>query len=106
MPKTIEKRVVGTWLHAHEEDASGELVFRPADFDFPPARGRVGYEFRSDHSCDYIGISPRDGAARVSCTWLLRGEDKPELVIARPDGPSEVLAIVSVDRDRLVVRRA
>jgi hypothetical protein len=105
MPTPIEKRVVGTWMNAHEEDTPGERVYRPADYDFLPARGRVGYEFRADHSCDYIGISPRDGSARAPGTWRVRGGNRPELVIDYPDGHADVLPIVSVDRDRLVVRR-
>jgi hypothetical protein len=103
---TSEKRLVGTWMHVHEEDTARLLVFRPADYDFLPARGRVGYEFRADHSCEDIGISPRDGSARSSCTWRLRGGSRPELVIEYPDGHSDVFSVVSVDRDRLVLRRA
>jgi len=105
MPTPIEKRVVGSWMRSSEEDTPTELVYRPADYDFPPARGRVGYEFRADHSGNYIGISPRDGAARSSCTWKVRGGTRPELVIDHPDGRSEVMSVVSVDRDRLVIRR-
>jgi hypothetical protein len=105
MPTSIDRRVVGTWMHAREEDSSGELVFRPADYDFPPARGRDGYTFRADHSGDYIGISPRDGSALSSCTWQVRAGHPPALVIAFPDGRSDVLSVVSVDSERLVVRR-
>lgn len=106
MATPLEKRVVGTWMRAHEEDSPDELVYRPAAYDFPPARGRVGYEFRADHSCDYIGISPRDGSARSSGTWRVRGGPRPELVLEYPDGRADVLSVVSVDRERLVVRRA
>lgn len=101
-----EQRLVGTWMHAREEDSSGTLVFRPADYDFPPARGRVGYEFRANHSCDYIGISPRDGAARTSCAWRMSGGAHSELHIEFPDGRSDVFTVVSADRDRLVLRPA
>jgi hypothetical protein len=93
-------------MHSHEEDVEGSLVFRPGDYDFPPARGRVGYAFRANHSCDYIGISPRDGSTRKSCSWRMSGGGHPELRIEYPDGRSDVFSVVSADRDRLVLRPA
>jgi hypothetical protein len=42
--------LVGRWLHSYEEDSADALVFRPGDFDFPPARGRDGFELRDDGS--------------------------------------------------------
>jgi hypothetical protein len=103
--KVDKKRLVGSWLHSHEEDTASELVYRPMEYDFPPARGRRGYEFRADDSCNVIGISPRDGAARTSCTWKLRGGAHPEIEISYPDGRAEAVPVVSVDGERLVVRK-
>jgi len=51
-----------------------------------------------------IGISPRDGAARTSCTWKLRGGARPEIEIAYPDGRAESVPVVSVDGKRLLVK--
>lgn len=33
------------WLHSHEEDTADVRVYRPAEYPFPPARGRDGFEF-------------------------------------------------------------
>jgi hypothetical protein len=106
VPTGAEKRIVGTWLHSHEEDTDTQLVYRPDDFDFPPARGRRGYEFRSDHSCNSIGISPRDGQAKTPCTWQLHERPRREIVLTFADGRKEVLAIESVDEARLIVRKS
>lgn len=103
MADTLEKRLVGTWRHSHEDDTAAEMVFRPDTFEFPPSRGRVGYTFRADHTCTYIGIAARDGAARETCTWELRKGGHPEVVVTLPGGRQEVLPILSVDRQRLVV---
>jgi hypothetical protein len=105
MAAEVEQRLVGTWRHSHEEDTATQSVYRPESFDFPPARGRTGYEFRSDHSCTYVGISPRDGAAKESCTWQLRGGARPEIVLTFPGGRPKVLPLVSVDGERLVIRK-
>lgn len=40
----------GRWMHSFEEDHDGITVYRPADFPFPPARGRDGIEFGADGS--------------------------------------------------------
>jgi hypothetical protein len=105
MAAKVEQRLVGTWLHSHEEDTDDQLVYRPKDFDFPPARGRRGYEFLPDHTCNTIGISPRDGAAKTSCTWQLLGGPSREIVLTFPGGRQEKLPLLSVDRQRLVVRK-
>ena len=34
--------ILGQWIHSHEEDAKGVMVYRPANYSFPPSRGRVG----------------------------------------------------------------
>jgi hypothetical protein len=101
-----EKILVGTWLHAHEEDTATEAVYRPADFDFPPARGRRGYEFGPNHSGSYIGIAARDGAARTSCKWRLRKTRAGlEIDLTFGDGRKEVLRVASLDKERLVLRK-
>jgi hypothetical protein len=105
MADTLEKRIVGTWRHSHEDDTEAEMVFRPDTFEFPPSRGRVGYSFRADHTCTYLGIAARDGTAREPCTWTLRRATPPEVVVTLPEGRQEVLPLVSVDRERLVVRK-
>src|SRR5438034_663791 len=38
------------WLHSHEEDADAAKVYRPDDYPFPPARGRMGFELKPDGS--------------------------------------------------------
>jgi hypothetical protein len=104
MPHTPDE-IVGSWLHSHEEDTATEFVYRRADYEFGPSRGRVGYEFRPDRTCTYVGIAPQDGQARKECTWMLRSGPPPEIVVSFPGGGLDVLGLVSVDRDRLVVRR-
>jgi hypothetical protein len=102
---TDEQNLVGTWLHAHEEDTGTEKVYRPAGFDFPPARGRRGYAFNPDHTGACIGIAARDGTMRTSCTWRLRNSGGGhEIEVTFDDGRHEILPLVSVDRERLVLR--
>ena len=92
----------GRWVHSHEEDSAGEMVFRPADHAFPPSRGRLGFELRADGGYAETAIGPTDRPEDVSGTWELEGD---VLVISRDaaNEPERRMRIASVAPDRLVV---
>ncbi len=92
------------WLHSHEEDTESEMVFRPAEFTFPPARGRWGFELRGDRSCLLLGPGPTDRPEETAGQWDVAGETSPQL---RMDcgGSSQQLEVVTVEKDRLVVKK-
>jgi len=99
----IDKSLLhGRWLHAHEEDASGELVFRPASHPLPPARGRAGYEFLASGRVATIGPGPTDRTVQQEGTWSLDANNR--LTIRMPGQADQVLAISALDPDRLVVK--
>lgn len=93
------------WLHSHEEDTSTERVYRPSSFPFPPSRGRTGFELQAGNVGRRIGIAAHDGATEERCAWELEENGEQRLVLKRPSGDRLVLQIVSLDQDRLVVRR-
>ena len=99
-PEMFQKR----WLHSHEDDSDMEMVFRPASFKFPPSRGRAGFDLKPNHSFIEIGIAPADGPLESAGTWNL--EDN-ELRFFKPSSstPARTLQIVSVDNDRLRVKK-
>jgi hypothetical protein len=90
------------WVHSHEEDAPGEMVFRPADREFPPSRGRLAFELRPDGSYAEAAIGPADVPLEVTGTWEL---DDDVLVISRDAAsePQRRLRVKAVEADRLVV---
>ena len=73
------------WIHAREEDEGDLSVYRPADYDLPPARGRRGIEFRPDGELLVYAPGPAD---------------KP----VASQGRIEDVEIVSVEPDRLTLR--
>jgi hypothetical protein len=81
LPEELFRR----WVHVREEDEGDVRVYRPADSDIPPARGRRAIEFR--HGDEPLVYGP--GAA-----------DRPT---ASP-GSWEDVEIVSVEPDRLRLR--
>jgi hypothetical protein len=100
MPDLLQKR----WLHSHEEDSDTEMVFRPASFKFPPSRGRAGFDLKPNNSFIDIGIAPADGPQESKGTWTLQN-NQLELFMSSSSKPTRTLQIVSVDKNRLVVRK-
>lgn len=98
------KALLKRWVHAGEEDTDDTLVYRPAGYPLPPARGRSGLEFRPDHSYRRVGIGRRDGSAVTVGSWQLDAEHDDHVTITY-DGEEESLEIVSVEDDRLVVKK-
>jgi hypothetical protein len=85
------------WVHSHEEDSGDVRVYRPADYDFPPARGRRGFEPRPDGELLLYGPGATDRPEETTGTWSVSGSGRVRL------GDEEV-EIVSVSPDRLSVR--
>ncbi len=92
------------WMHSHEEDTADTQVFRPDDFPFPPARGRLSYEFAPDGELLFGGIGPTDRPTSSGGEWRLE-EDGRTLVLHVPDQMDQTLEVEALSPERLVVRR-
>ena len=98
-----EEALQGRWVHSHEEDSGGEMVFRPATHQFPPSRGRVSFELRPDGSYAERVPGPVDAPVESSGRWSLEGD---RLVFAAEgERPEHALQIAASEPGRLVVRR-
>lgn len=104
MTGKIDKALLARgWLHAHEEDTQGKLVFRPDTAALPPSRGRDGYRFSADGTAVRIGSGPSDRGTSTNGTWTIDPQGRVELRL--PGMPNEVLNIESLDSDRLILRK-
>jgi hypothetical protein len=103
MPAGIQRRVlVRRWLHSHEEDTGAEVVYRPASWGFPPARGRSGFELKQDGTLLHIAPGPADRPQESAGRWRLDGN----LLVLEAKAVGEAprtLHVVSASEDRLVV---
>jgi hypothetical protein len=98
----MHEHLIGRWMHSREEDAGAAKVFRPADYSFPPARGREGFELRPDRSLVSIGYGPVDAPTESSGSWEL--QDDGTLVLHDPTTPSaQRYKVLAHDPDRLVL---
>jgi len=100
----LPETVFGHWLHAFEEDAGDVRVYRAADYPFPPARGRRGFEIAPDGTFTAWEIAPTDGWSRVPGRWELAGPGQIRVTFADDRRPVRVLHVVSAEAGRLCVR--
>lgn len=95
--KHLNPQAVGvTWLHSWEEDAGGELVYRPDGFAFPPSRrGRDGFALAADGTLTVLVPGPADRHVESDGTWAETASGVELTLGAR------VLRVTSADADRL-----
>jgi hypothetical protein len=98
----VDERLVGTWVHSHEEDDSGGRVFRREGFPFPRSRGRVRVTLDTGGVLTQVGPGPDDRTRSVPGSWALH---EGRQLTLRPEGHSEQTYVVElVEPDRLVLR--
>ena len=103
-PRLEAETLAGRWVHSHEEDTGDELVFRPADFSFPPSRGRLRLELQADGRFVRSGPGPTDRPVPTRGKWKL---ENGVLSLKAEGAAAEErrLEIASVTPEKLVVRR-
>jgi len=104
--RSTQPEICRRWVHSHEEDEGDVQVYRPGDHAFPPSRGRRCLDLRRDGSLLETGPGADDRAVGSRGRWSLDG-DRLRLF---PDPAAEAggreLEVVTLESDRLVVRRS
>jgi hypothetical protein len=93
-------KLLGRWAHSHEEGQGNRLVFRPADFAFPPSRGRTTLVFAAGGDLQVEGPGPDDRRRTTSGRWSLQGN----ILTTTAPGWSGAFDIEAVDERALVHR--
>ncbi len=95
-----EARVLGSWVHSHEEDQGDRQTFRSADHPLPPARGRTRFTLLPGHRAVVGRPGPDDRGTTNDGTWALDGD---VLRVRLPSGESAYHVLTAAD-DHLVLR--
>lgn len=107
MSDNIEKDALTQhWVHSHEEDTDREMVFRPANYKFPPSRGRDSFELKPDGALMESGPGPTDRTERSEGKWKLDANNN--LVFSESTGRNpqpRVMQLASAGKDRLVLKK-
>ena len=93
------------WMHSREEDTATETVFRPVDYNFPPSRGRTGFELKPDGELVEIGIAPTDAQQENEGRWKLEDDDQLSFYQGSEAEPSQTMQVASADKDKLVIKK-
>lgn len=91
------------WVHSHEEDTDGEMVFRPATHPFPPSRGRTSFELHPDGTYLESSPGPVDLPEESRGRWAL--EDGRLVLGAEGDRLGHAWELTAAENDRLVVKK-
>jgi len=102
MARYSREELLGRWVHSHEEDGEGEMVFRPDTHDFPPSRGRTSVELRADGTYVERSPGPVDIPEESRGRWSL--EDDRLVLEGEGERPGHVWELTAAEGDRLGVR--
>jgi hypothetical protein len=103
MNEELSSKLVGHWVHSHEEDTGDQMVFRPATYTFPRSRGRQEFKLQQGGELQSTHPGPTDKRESSVGKWSV---EPGEILQIEPGGAQALrLPIVSVDNDKLVVRR-
>jgi hypothetical protein len=92
----------GHWINSHEEndEAKKHIVYRPAEYDFPPARGREGFEIKENGIFISHPIAPYDGNMSITEKWAV----KDDVLIITGEKETRRYRIISLARDKIVLQ--
>lgn len=94
------------WYHSYEEDSAGVKAYRPDSYDFPPARGREGFEFKKDGEFIQYAIAPTDGNVALPGKWKRAdAENVIKVELNKASVSSYRLEIIELKKDILKIRR-
>lgn len=103
--RDLEACILRHWIHSHEEDTPGLRVYRPADYNFPRSRGRVGFEFREGGQLVYYGIARADGSEVSPGRWTIEGPNRIAIEVENERIQPFILEVLSCDAETLKVKR-
>jgi hypothetical protein len=106
MKSAIERTALTRrWVHAHEEDSSDTLVFRPDSYKFPPSRGRRSFDLQADGALIDHRIGPDDRPRQEAGSWRLTDTNDLEFLPSEPGKRSTLMQVLEVSPDKLVIQR-
>lgn len=93
------------WTHSHEEDSEGIKVYRPSEYNFPPSRGRDGFELKENGEFIRYGVGATDKQEAVVGRWIPEGENKIQVFFDNQNNQSFIIDLVSSDENVLKISR-
>lgn len=100
----FSSKIYQHWIHSYEEDIDGLQVYRSSEYQFPPSRGREGFEIKENRQFILYTIGPTDRPQAILGHWekldettlkvLLKGRENQALIINIIDVSDQYLKII------------
>ena len=104
-PNELLATIFQQWIHSHEEDITGVRVYRPSNYQFPPSRGRRGFEIKDSGEFIEYDIAPTDGIRKVAGHWQAEGNNTIKVYLEDREHESYRLKVLSCERDMLRIEK-
>lgn len=104
MNNKLPAEIFKHWIHSREEDMGDVRVYRPSDYQFPPSRGREGFEIKPNGQFIRYGIGSTDKPQKKMGTWKAQGENQIRVFFDAQRQTSYTMQILSCDESVLKVR--
>lgn len=101
----LPNEIFRKWGHSFEESTSEITVYRPAEYEFPRARGRAGIEFKLDGAFIYWAIGPADKRLAINGHWQIEGARRVRISFERNVRAPLVMDILQCDTEILRVKQ-
>ncbi|MGL5793498.1 MAG: hypothetical protein ACRC06_03680 [Waterburya sp.] len=104
MNNNFSSTIFQYWIHSREEDTDKVKVYRPSDYQFPPSRGRDGFEIKEDGEFIQYGIGATDRPQEMIGSWQAEGDNKIRISLKNQRQDSYTMQIVSCEERLLKIR--
>ncbi len=106
MPAPVApERLLGEWVHRHEEDAGERMVFVRGGTPLPPSRGRRRFELRARGVLAASVPGRTDAPEAMRGRWSLDAAGRLHLAFEAPERGEEDFRVEALEGDRLVLAR-
>jgi hypothetical protein len=106
--KILKKVVEKEWVHYHEGDiAPNQKMYKTADFDFPPSRGRDRFQIFADGTVLFTPIGANDAPVQRKGIWTMRREKNKILITLEKTGwynvSTYIFEFIKCDKQTLLI---
>ena len=98
-----EECIYKYWIHSYEEDTEDKKVYRPSTFEFPPSRGRDGFEIKENGEFILHITGPTDKPGKILGNFT-KDSNKLNIELASME-KSYTMIIISCDENLLLVQK-
>ncbi|MCB9276056.1 MAG: hypothetical protein H6564_18570 [Lewinellaceae bacterium] len=102
--QSVPDVLYGAWVHSHEEDTPDVRVFRPHDYNFPPSRGREGFEIKAGGEFIHYGIAPTDGTLSRKGAWVMESGNIVKVTFAQGEPSAMAFEVVEASPALLKIK--